>query len=190
MNANALNRRRVVQLALAGFALGLVPAAVAADETCPATPFINTAARAFMQAANGGSPDAFSSAVARFSDINGLALYALGPYRNKLPRSRQQEYFQRTRTYIGKFMAEHASRFNADGISIKSCKPSGKVLVVDSRLSSGERIVWRLVGRGKGYRVEDVSVQKIWLAQQLRTNFVHMIRTSGESVDALIDQLG
>jgi ABC-type transporter MlaC component len=156
---------------------------------CRAAPFVNSAAAALMRAANGGSPAAFSSAVARFSDIDSIALYALGPYRSKLSKARQQEYFQRTRTYIGKFLAENASRFKADGITINSCKNAGGALVVDSRLSSGERVIWRISGSGT-YRVEDVSVQKIWLAQQLRTNFVYKIRSNRQSVDALIDQLG
>lgn len=166
------------------------PANSRAAETCAAAPFIDSAARALMKASEGRSPHAFSSAVARISDINGIALYALGPYRAKLPKARQAEYFRRTRAYIGRFLAENASRFNGNGITINSCKGANGALVVDSRLSGGERIIWRLAGRGGAYRVEDVSVQKIWLAQQLRTNFVHMIRTSGNSVEALIDQLG
>lgn len=161
-----------------------------AAEDCAAGPFVNTAARALMRAASEGTPDGFSTAVARYSDIRSIALYALGPYRSKLPKARQREYVMRTRAYIGRFLAENASRFSATGIVINSCKTSGGKMLVDSRLSSGERILWRLASNGNNYRVEDVSVQQVWLAQQLRTNFVHMIRTSGESVDALIDKLG
>lgn len=189
MNKSLLTRRSALRLSLTAAVATALPGLAHAEKDCAAAPFINTAAKAFMRAASGGSPEAFAAAVARFADINGLALYALGPYRHKLPKSRQREYFARTRTYIGKFMAENAGRFSADGISISSCKPSGRSLVVDSRLSSGERVIWRLAGKGSNYRVEDVSVQQIWLAQQLRTNFVHMIRTNGESVDALIDEL-
>jgi len=190
MDSLRASRRRFLGILGAGALATLAPGIVSAAEQCDAGPFINTAARAFMRAANGGSPNAFSSAVARFSNIESLALNALGPYRSKLPRARQQEYVRRTKAYIGRLLADNASRFSGNGITVNSCKQSGGALIVDSRLSSGERIIWRLAGSRRGYRVEDVSVQRIWLAQQLRTTFVRKIRTNGNSVDALIDELG
>lgn len=189
MSAFQLIRRSMLGLSIMAIASMHDPAPSPAQD-CAAAPFVNSAARAFMKAANGGSPGAFSSAIDRYSNIDMIALYALGPYRAKLPKARQREYVRRTKIFIGKLLAENASRFSADGITINSCKSSGGAMIVDSRLSSGERIIWRLVGKGSNYRVEDVSVQQVWLAQQLRTTFVHKIRSNGNSVDALIDLLG
>ena len=178
-------------LALASAAFLMIPASVSATagQDCQAGPFVSSAALALMHAANSGTANAFSSAVARFTDIDSIALSALGPYRAKLPKARQTEYLRRTRAYIGRFLADNSERFKADGLTISSCKNSGSILLVDSRLSSGQHIIWRVSGNGN-YRIEDVSVQKVWLAQQLRSNFVYKIRSNDQSVDALIDQLG
>lgn len=189
MTVSSIHRGALVALLFTAANFAAAPE-LRASRDCAAAPFVNTAAQALMKAASAGTPDGFSSAVARYSDIRSIALYALGPYRSKLPKARQHEYVMRTKAYIGRFLAENARRFSATGIVISSCKGSAGKLLVDSRLSTGERILWRLATSGNNYRVEDVSVQQVWLAQQLRTNFVHMIRTSGESVDALIDKLG
>ncbi len=174
--------------------LAILPAPVTAiagggGDNCQAGTFVNSAAISLMRAANNGSAGALTAAVASFSDINAIALNALGPYRNKLSKVRQGEYLQRAKVYIGKFLAENAKRFKGTGITIKSCRIAGGVLLVESRLGDGARVLWKIEERGT-YRVQDVNVQQVWLVQQLRTNFVYKIRQNHENVDKFVDQLG
>lgn len=183
-------RKAALALALSGLMAGGLADEAWAGKDCPGAPVVNAAAKSLMRAAASGTPQGFASAVARFSSIERLALYALGPYRSKLPKARHNEYVQRTRAFIGKMLAENAGRFNGDGMTIAACRASGKTLTVETRLSGGEKVVWRLAGNKGRYRIEDVSVQRVWLAQQLRTTFMQKIRQNGNSVDALIDQLG
>lgn len=174
--------------------LAIFPAPVTAiaaggGDNCQAGTFVNSAAIRLMRAANNGSAGALTAAVASFSDINAIALNALGPYRNKLSKARQGEYLLRAKGYIGKFLAENAKRFKGSGITINSCRMVGGVLLIESRLEDGARILWKVVERGT-FRVQDVNVQQVWLVQQLRTNFVYKIRQFHENVDKFVDQLG
>ena len=46
--------------------------------------------------------------------------------------------------------------------------------------ASGKPVIFRLVRSGGGYLVQDINVSSVWLAQQLRANFVGVIRRGGD----------
>jgi phospholipid transport system substrate-binding protein len=162
----------------------LAPARAA---NCPAENLIQSAGNAFMNAANAGTPQAFSSAAARFTDLRGLALFALGPYRRNLSPSMEGKYVARAKAFMGKFMADHANRFSGSAITITSCNPSGNGLIVGAKLTDGGSLTFRLRGTN---RIEDVSVSGIWMAQTLRTKFTSVINNHGGDVNALMSYLG
>jgi phospholipid transport system substrate-binding protein len=172
--------------AAAALALSSLPAA-ALD--CPAAGYITNAANALIGAARSGSPSAISSTVARYTDMRGIALFALGPYRSKLPPSRQAEYVSLTRSFIGRFMASYADEFKSAGFTPVSCSQSGGAVIVNGRLSGGQTVVLRVSQSRGGYRVIDMNVSSVWLAQQLRSKFVSVIRKNGSDIDALFDFL-
>jgi phospholipid transport system substrate-binding protein len=153
--------------------------------TCPAEGFIQTAGAAFMGAARSGSASAFTGAASRYADLHSIALFALGPYRKNLPKGREGEYMALSKKFMGQFMAQYSKKFSGHGITITSC--SGNT--VGTRLSSGQNLTFRLRKAGSGYRVEDISVSSIWLAQQLRTKFTSVIRKNGGDVNALLSYL-
>jgi ABC-type transporter MlaC component len=170
----------------ATLALSSLPAA-ALD--CPATGYITNAANALIGAARSGSPAAISSTVARYSDMRGIALFALGPYRSKLPPSRQAEYVRLTKSFIGRFMASYSDEFRSSGFTPVTCSASGSNVIVNGKLSGGQKVILRLAKSRSGYRVLDMNVSSVWLAQQLRSKFVSVIRKNGNDVDALFDFL-
>jgi ABC-type transporter MlaC component len=170
----------------AALALSSLPAA-ALD--CPAAGYITNAANALVGAARSGSPAAISSTVARYTDMRGIALFALGPYRSKLPPSRQAEYIRLTKSFIGRFMASYSDEFKSAGFTPVSCAPSGSGVIVNGKLSGGQRVILRVAKARGGYRVQDMNVSSVWLAQQLRSKFVSVIRKNGNDVDALFDFL-
>ena len=157
--------------------------------TCPAESFVQSAGEAFMSAARRGTGAAFSSAASRYADLHGLALFALGSYRNKLPKSRETEYVARTRSFMGNFMAEYGSKFAGDSIAITSCNESPAGLTVGTKLSTGQVITFKLRKAGASYRVQDVSVSSIWLAQTMKNKFTRVIRENNDDVGALINYL-
>ncbi len=151
---------------------------------------MHSAGNAFMSAASSGSPQAFASAASRFADLRRISLFALGQYRRNLPPGREGEYVSLARGFMGKFMAQYASHFSGDGISIISCDPGAAGLNVQAKLSGGQTIAFRLRGGGGSYRVEDMSVSSIWLAQAMRSKFMGVIAEHGGDVTALLDWLG
>ena len=158
--------------------------------TCPEEGYIQSAGQAFMNASRRGTGAAFSTAASRYADLHGLALFALGNFRKYLPKSRETEYVARTRTYMGNFMAEYGSKFAGDSIAITSCNEATGGLTVGTKLSTGQVIIFRLQKSGGSYRVKDVSVSAIWLAQIMRNKFTRIIKENNGDVEALISYLG
>ncbi len=153
---------------------------------CPAEKFIQSAGSAFMNAADNGSPQAFSSAAAKFADLRSLALFALGPYRRNLDPGLEGKYVARAKAFIGKFMADNASHFSGSAITITSCVPNSTGLTVGAKLEGGSSITFRLRGTN---RIEDVNVSGIWMAQTLRSKFTSVISNHGGDMNALMSYL-
>jgi ABC-type transporter MlaC component len=156
---------------------------------CPADGFVQSAAKAYMGAARSGSPQAFSSAVGRFTDLRRVAFFALGQYRRDLPRGREDEYVSLARNFVGRFMAQNAGNFSTSNVDIVSCAGGGGGLVVSAKLAGEKTIAFRLRGGGGSYRVDDMSVSSIWLVQAMRSKFTGVISSHGGDVTALLDWL-
>ncbi|MGH6855435.1 MAG: ABC transporter substrate-binding protein [Aestuariivirga sp.] len=156
---------------------------------CVAESFVKNAGAAIMRAARTGSAEAFSGAASRHADVNVIALFALGPYRRSLPKSREAEYVRLTRAFIGEFMARYAGRFNGTGIDIISCTGGPRALIVKARLTGGQNVIFKLHKTRAGYRVQDLNVSSIWLAQQLRSTFTGVIRRNDGDIGALLNYL-
>ena len=161
-------------------ALSLATPSMAAP--CPAENLVQNAGAAFMGASRAGTSGAFIGAASRFADLRGLALFALGPYRKNLPKNREAEYVALARQFMGRFMAQYASRFSGNAITITSCGGN----VIGTKLSTGQSLNFRLRGSN---RIEDVSISGVWLAQTMRSKFVGVLNSHGGDVDALIGWL-
>ena len=156
---------------------------------CPAEGFVQSAAKAYITAAHNGTPQAFTSAAGRFSDLRRISLFALGQYRQDLPRGREEEYVNLSRNFMGRFMAQYSGTFSAGAVDIVSCAPGNGGLNVSAKLSSDKTISFRLRGGGGSYRVDDMSVSSIWLVQAMRSKFTGVIANHGGDVTALLDWL-
>ena len=161
----------------------------AAAGKCAASTFINNAGNAFLGAARTNSASAFSGATARYTDLRSIALFALGPHRRLLSKSREAEYLTLTRGFIGRFMVSHAGRFSGNGLTISECVNSTSALTVSTKLSNGKKIVFKLQRSRRGFLVRDVNVASIWLAQQLRSTFVSVIKRNDGDINALFAYL-
>src|SRR3954467_7929739 len=89
--------------------------------SCPGATIVKSAGASFIGAAQQGSTAAFSSALARHTDIDSLAMFALGPYRKNLPAARHGEYVRNTQRSMSQFLAGHASHFEGADFKIESC---------------------------------------------------------------------
>ncbi len=148
---------------------------------CPSESLVMGAGKAFTSASRSGSATAFLSAAARYADTRGIALSALGPHRKKLSKAQEAEYIRLAQSFMGRFMARNASRFNASGMKITTC--SGNI--VSASANGGRKIMFRV----SGGRVQDVNVSSVWLAGQLRSSIIGVLNKNGGDIDALLTYL-
>lgn len=170
-------------VAVAGSLLALSGQAWA--DKCAAEAFVISAGNAFLSAARTGSPQAFTNAAVRYADLRSVAMFALGPHRKLLPKAREAEYVSLAKAYMGRFMAKHASKFSGSGLKVVSC--SGNT--VNASMAGGKKLIFRVSGGRRGYRVQDVNAASIWLAGQMRTTFVGVINRNHGDINALFAYL-
>ncbi len=157
---------------------------------CPAGPFVKSAANAFLGAARSRSPAALSGVAARYTDLRGIAMFALGPHRGQLQKGDEARYVSMTRGFIGRFLAKNSGKISGGGLTIAGCSGPANAPTVTAQLGNGKRIVFKLSKTRNGYTVRDVSFSSVWLAQQLRSTFVGVVNRNGGSIKALYSYLG
>ena len=169
--------------AIAALAIVLPVSAVPSlAASCPAGGIVTDAGRALIGAAHGSSAPAFASVLTRYADVNGIAMFALGQYRNALPPSRRSEYVAKTQRYISRFLVENSGPFKDSArLTIEGCDGN----LVQTSLDGRSKISWRL----SGGLITDVSVGGTWLALELRSKFTDIVRRNHGDVSALLDFL-
>ncbi len=163
----------------AGVTFSAVPAS-ATYERCPGASLVQSAAKSFVAASQTHDPAAFAAAISHYTNVDGLALFALGPFRSALPPGRKPEYFAKTRAFMGRFFADHATRFANAKLQIESCADGQIRSVV-----GGQTLVWRVSGN----RVSDVELEGVWLVTELRSKFVSIIRNGHGDIGSLFEFL-
>jgi phospholipid transport system substrate-binding protein len=161
----------------------------ATAKACEASSFITNAGNAFLSAARRQSASAYSGVASRYTDLRGIAMFALGPHRKLVSRAREAEYLALTRSFIGSFLAKYSDRFSGSDLTIKDCTGSKNALTVSTRMSNGKKIVFKLYKTKRGFLVRDVNVSSVWLAQQLRSKFVSVIKRNNGDINALFAYL-
>ena len=171
-----LKTRFALLLCLA--AVGFSPSAMAAN--CPVEGLVQDAADAFAAASRSHSASAFANSAARFTDMRALALFALGPYRSKLPNSLEGKYVSLAKVFMGRFMAQYSGRISNSDLTITNCNPQ----VVSARMGDSS-IVFKLAGN----RITDITVSGFSVAHAMREKFTGIIVDNGGDVNALLDYL-
>jgi ABC-type transporter MlaC component len=149
---------------------------------CPAADTVRDAGSALISAAHRNSAPAFASVLGHYADVNAIAMFALGQYRDALPASRRSEYVANTRRYISRFLVENSGPFkNSPNLTIETCDAN----LVETSLDGRSRMLWRL----SGGRIRDVRVSGMWLALELRSKFTNILRRNRGDMSALLDFL-
>jgi phospholipid transport system substrate-binding protein len=159
-------------------------------QACEASAFIANAGHAFLSAARSHSAAAFSGVAARYTDLNGIAMFALGPNRKLLSKSQEAEYMSLTRGFIGRFMAKNSGSLTGGNLKVLGCSGPNTAMTVNTQMSNGKKVVFKVYKTKRGYLVRDVNVSSVWLAQQLRSNFTGVIRRNNGKISALFEYLG
>jgi phospholipid transport system substrate-binding protein len=174
--------------------LGLAVAAPQiAMASSAAEAYVNQVGNGVIQAANSGSVDRFRSLLSQNADIPSIALFSLGQYRSNLPEGSRQEYYRLVEHSISSVFAAHTSKLAGKTLTVSGSRSAPDSVIVASRLEEpGGRaipVLWRVVQRGGGYKIFDVNVDGVWLANTQRTSFTSVLQRNNGSVEALMQHL-
>lgn len=198
MLASMSSRRLILAAGLALFGWSLAPAALASADP---TAFIEeVSSKAITEMAPAASESDKQRAaklkplLEQYFDMPAIARYMLGSYWRKATPEEQSEftavltdflalaYGKRFATYTGHEMSVGRVRDEGDGRS---------VVFSTVKLPSGEpaRVDWTIEQAGEGYKIADVKVEGLSLADTHRQEFASVISKNGGKVSALIDVL-
>lgn len=178
-------------LGLAAVAPQIVPQIAFASPAAEA--YVNQVGNSVIQAANSGSVDQFRSLLRQNADIASIALFSLGQYRRNLPEGSRAEYYRLVEHSISSVFAAHTSKLAGKTLTVSGSRGAPDSVIVASRLEEpGGRavpVLWRVVQRGGGFKIFDVNVDGVWLANTQKTSFTSVLQRNGGSVEALMDHL-
>lgn len=190
------------------FALTLIAASFAA--TLPASAAADPAAEAFVTDISAKAIDiisdkatsrtekeaAFGTLLDAHADLPKIAGFALGQY-VRLPTPEQKaEYLKLVRNFVIKVYVTRLSDYHNEKLPITGSQAKGaNQAIVDSQINftNGRepvKVTWWLVKDKSGaYRIFDVNVVGIWLAQEQRSSFTSVIANNGGDFNALLKDL-
>jgi len=193
MNVKPFPMTRRSALFLGALVVSTVLHAPLAAAASPAEKYVESVGNGILAAARSKSVGKFRSILQRNGAISTIAIYSLGPYRKKLPASRRAEYYRLVVKHISKVFAAHSAKLAGQSLKALSSRSKGKSVIVKSKLkySSGKtsNVTWRLIKSGSGYKVFDVNVQGIWLANTQKTDFISVMRRNNGNINALFTYL-
>jgi len=129
------------------------------------------------------------------ADMDRIAAFALGQYLRTPTPEQKTEYLSLVKTFIVKVYVTRLSDYNDEKLDVLSAKTKGdKQAIVQSEIkfTNGREPVtvdWWLIKNDGDFKIFDVNVVGIWLAQEQRSTFTSVIRNNGGDFNALLDHL-
>jgi phospholipid transport system substrate-binding protein len=131
--------------------------------------------------------------------INGIARFVLGRYWRRASEADRTEYLALfedviVNTWADRFSEYSGERFEVqDAVDAPSAHESERVAIVRSVFFSDPqtpvRIDWRVASRGDIYKITDVSVEGISMANTQRDEFSSVIRSNSGDLKSLLEIL-
>jgi len=137
----------------------------------------------------------FAKLLDETADMERIAAFALGQYLRTPTPEQKSEYLSLVKTFIVKVYVTRLSDYNDEKLDILSAKTKGdKQAIVQSEIkfTNGREPVtvdWWLIKNDGDFKIFDVNVVGIWLAQEQRSTFTSVIRNNGGDFNALLDHL-
>ena len=131
------------------------------------------------------------------ADLKRIAGFALGRY-IRTPNDKQKtEYLNLFETFIVKVYVTRLSDYNDEKFDVTGSQEKGskgREVIVSSQIkfTNGRQPVevkWWLLREGDSFKVFDVNVAGIWLAQEQRDQFTSILNSSNGDFSALLSHL-
>ena len=169
---------RFACVAIVGAAFIAVFSGITSAQASPEA-FVKKISRQVLAAAKTNNTSRFRSLLRQHADIRGIATFALGRYRSKIPAAQLSTYYKLAENDMVKFFGEYSSSLSGSAVSVGRVSKSGSLILVETKIiGTGTTVRWRLVRAG-GYKVRDVQVLGIWLAHLMRSSYASILRRSG-----------
>ncbi len=192
-----LSRRAVLSL-IAGAAMSAVLPVTLAHAMTPQEKHVAAVANNVIALANSGHRgvtlrNQVATLLVRYSDVNGIAQFALGKYRRQLPSAMRKTYNHAVLYYLAALFTRYADDFVGSGVQIRSSRESGKFILVDSSLNlsrgGNTKLRWRLRAKGNYRKIADINFRGIWLSLRLREEIGSVLARHDGDFNALIGHL-
>ena len=177
--------------------LGLL-AAPSLAATDPAERYVGKIADEVMGLANSSAKGnalrgKFASLLNRYITLQSIANFALGPYQKQLPAGEKAEFYNLFSNYAAALFVYYVDEFQGTSLDITSNDTQGNYTTIDSAivLKSGgrQKIKWRLVPVGGGYKISDINIKGVWLTIATKDRFHKVLSGSKGDFDALFAEL-
>jgi ABC-type transporter MlaC component len=171
------------------------PAVAATD---PAERYVDKIADEVMGLANGSAKgnalrSKFASLLNRYINLQNIANFALGPYQKQLPAGERAQFYSLFSNYAAALFVYYVDEFQGTSLDITANDTQGGYTTIDSAiiLKSGgrQKIKWRLVPSGGGYKISDINIKGVWLTIATKDRFHKVLSGSKGDFDALFAEL-
>lgn len=139
--------------------------------------------------------EAFRDLLRETADLDRIAVFALGQYRTTPNEAQREEYRQLVENFVVKVYVTRLSDYNNEKLHVTGSQTRGDnqaIVKSEIRFTGGRQPVnvdWWLIRDGDSYKIFDVNVVGIWLAQEQRSTFSSVIRNNNGNFDALLEHL-
>lgn len=129
------------------------------------------------------------------ADMTRIAAFALGQYLRTPTPEQKAEYLDLVETFIVKVYVTRLSDYNDEKLNVLGAKAKGDTQAIvqsEIRFTNGREPVevdWWLIKKDGTYKIFDVNVVGVWLAQEQRSTFTTVIRNNGGDFNALLKHL-
>lgn len=137
----------------------------------------------------------FRALLSDHADMDRIAAFALGQYLRTPNEEQKSEYRELVETFIVKVYVTRLTDYNDEKLSILGARERGEnqaIVQSEIRFTNGRQPVsvdWWLIKKDGDYKIFDVNVVGVWLAQEQRSAFTSVIRNNGGNFDALLKHL-
>ncbi len=173
----------------------------AANEDPAAEKFVNDISTQAIKIISDKSLDrparevAFGKLLDDASDMQRIAAFCLGQYRTLPNDAQKTEYLTLVRDFVVKVYVTRLSDYHDEKLIVTGSQAKGtNQAIVTSQINftNGRepvQVTWWLVQKDGGYKIFDVNVVGIWLAQEQRSAFTSVINNHNGDFTALLDHL-
>ena len=141
--------------------------------------------------------DNFQTLLRENADLKKIAAFSLGRYVRTPDQAQKAEYLDLFETFIVKVYVTRLSDYNDEKFDVTGAQEKGskgREVIVSSQIkfTNGRPPVdvkWWVLREGDGFKVFDVNVAGIWLAQEQRDQFTSILNSNNGDFSALLSHL-